>query len=182
MSDTEDINLDIHQDFHQDPEQEKKSLDELVSASARLCGDLLYTAIYDLSNDLIKKGLDEALVLECANELSSRYFSDGIKVRKKPAPRTSKPSTKTSGSSSAKTKKVSGKTISWIFHPSTEEFSYTPDITLTNGFPLRDNSTQKVIGTINKDGVGYLTMEDMKTAFLHELMVDMSNLRVKSES
>ncbi|ORX91243.1 hypothetical protein K493DRAFT_304212 [Basidiobolus meristosporus CBS 931.73] len=130
----------------------------------------------DFSSKLIKEGLDSDTVLKCANNLSSNYLGEGVKIRKKPTPRAPKaPGTTKSSSTTKSCSKPTPKTLTWEPHPGDpENYSFTRDIVLKKGLPVRYNKNKKVVYVGGKDEVYDLEVEDAMLLSNCNLVCDMS--------
>lgn len=61
-----------------------------VTAAEGIVGDLIYTVLFDFANEIITtEQADTDRVLAIANAVVAKYV-DGVKIRKKPAPRAAK--------------------------------------------------------------------------------------------
>jgi hypothetical protein len=138
-------------------------LPDAIEAANSAVSDLIYTVVYELSNNLVEKGLPESIVFEEASALISKYNEEGMKIRKKPAPRKKK-----DGVEAKKGNFV------WLVHPNERKYSYTKDIPLARGYPLRDNSTGKIVGVITDDDCEALDSVDIKVVLSHGLEVELA--------
>lgn len=154
----------------------KQTLSDIVESANKIVADIIYTVMSDLSSELIKEGLDSDTVLKCANNLSSNYLGEGVKIRKKPAPRAPKApgTTKSSGTAKTRSKPVP-KTLTWEPHPGDpENFSFTRDISLRRGLPVRLNKNKKIVYVGGKDDVYSLDVDDALQLSNYNLSCDMS--------
>lgn len=147
----------------------------LLHGANNIIGDLLYTAICDTCNEIISvcPGVDEAAALKAANKVATKYFEEGVKVRKKPAPRaktTKSPKPQSMDLLSATNKKQSSQLpiTTWNKHPKSDKYSFAP-ITFATGFPLRNNQTGKLVGIITDHDTHIPTKEDLKIALTYAL-------------
>lgn len=164
---------------------EEETRSSLLNSAQQTLGDLVYTVVFDTCNEMISAGLEQSTVLECANLVVKKYVSDGIKMRKKPAPRASKPKAPTSQidaitAASRKMKKKVSERIMWVYHPSDNEYSYTTDVQLVTGYPVKQNISSKVVGVVDDTSCKGLTMEDARVAISMGLDVDFDSV-IKSE-
>jgi hypothetical protein len=158
----------------------KEMKKELVSTANSAVGDIIYSVAFDVCNEIITKdtGADQAKVLEAANAVVARYIDDGVKVRKKPSPRpksTKAPAKeKPVDALKAASRKMSSlaDNIVWIVHPDSEDLSYTTSVKLATGYPVRDNTTNKVTSVATDDATVPLTVPDAKLALSYGLQVD----------
>ncbi len=151
----------------------------LVSSANAAVGDLIYTVAFDVCNQIITDTeVDQSKVLEAANTVVTKYLSDGVKVRKKPSPRPKAarpaPKDKPVDVLKAASKKMSSLSdnITWISHPESDDLSYTSDVKLSNGYPVRDNTSGKVTSVVTDDATVPLTVQDAKIALSYGLDVD----------
>lgn len=159
---------------------EKKTFEEIVGSANKIVADIIYTVMSDLSSELIKEGLDSDTVLKCANNLSSNYLGEGVKIRKKPAPRAAKVPGAAKSSGTTKTRsKPAPKTLTWEPHPGDpENFSFTRDIVLKKGLPVRLNKNKKIVYVGGKDDIYNLEVEDAMLLSNYNLLCDMSYAKV----
>lgn len=61
--------------------------------------------------------------------------------------------------------------VVWHWHMDEYDYSFTTDIELYTGYPVKDNTTNKVVFVVGKDGVTDLTKEDIKVARQYGLKV-----------
>ena len=152
--------------------------DEIFKAAADAVSNLVYTVVFDVSNEIISAGAEQDAVLQCANRVVNKYVEGGIKVRKKPAPKAkvSKASTKDKpiDALTAASRKINNlsENLVWMFHPNSNEYSYTTSIKLATGYPVRNNMTHKVVMVIGDDATNPLTVKDAKVATAMGLDVD----------
>jgi hypothetical protein len=146
----------------------------LLTAASEHIADVVYSVAFDVCNEIIDAGGDQEATLECANRVVARYVGEGIKVRKKPAPRakTSAVKDKQVDTLTAASRKLNKQKYLWMYHPKTERFSYTTDVMLSTGYPLRDNQTSKITCIIDDNGTKPLTIQDAKIATSYGLDVD----------
>lgn len=147
----------------------------LLHGANNVIGDLLYTAICDTCNEIISvcPGVDEAAALKAANKVATRYFEEGVKVRKKPVPRaktTKSPKPQSMDLLSAANKKQSSQLQinTWKKHPNSDEYSFAP-VTFATGYPLRNNKTGKLVRMITDNDTHVPTKEDLKIALTYAL-------------
>lgn len=153
--------------------------DALLAATERSTSELLYTVITDVYNEFMDvfPTLDADKVLNVANKVITKYVEEGIKMRKKPAPRaktTVKPAKPKTLDlfTAAQQKKSSQLTISnWILHPENNKYSFAK-IDFPSGYPIRDNATKKLVGIITNEDTHAPTEEDKKYAVMYSLEVD----------
>jgi ankyrin repeat protein len=80
---------------------------------------------------------------------------------------------------SRKMDNVSSK-ITWVTHPEYEYYSYTTDVQLANGYPVKLNNTGKIVMVATRDDDTVpLTVKDAKVARSYGLDVDYSNISSK---
>ncbi len=140
--------------------------------------NLVYTVVFDTCNEMIAAGMDQAKILERANAVVSKYVSEGIKLRRKPAPRVPKQrivSSQTDAVTAASRKmkqKVSNNFV-WVPHPSNTGYSYTKDAQLaTAGYPLKENKSNKIVGVVDDNTSHALSPEDVRIAMSIGLQID----------
>ncbi len=151
-----------------------------LTAANQAVGDVLYTAIFDVANEIIStiEGVDQDKVLEAASNVLNRYVDGGLKVRKKPSPRPKVPRAPTKDKPvdilKAASKKMNSLTsnLVWVVHPDSDDLSYTTGAKLATGYPVRDNATQKVVSVVTDDATVPLTVDDAKIALTYGLEVD----------
>ena len=153
--------------------------DNLVKVANEATGNLIYTVVFDLVNDLILKNVgDEATILESASGTIQKYLDTGVKVRKKPVVRPSAPKApakdKPVDALTAASKKLNSLTskMMWVTHPEDEKFSYSPTVSLATGFPLKDNATGKVVMVVTDDKCLPLSVQDARLAMSYGLDVN----------
>lgn len=152
-------------------------------AAAEASDNLIYTVVFDLSNELISSGVaDSEKILEISTAVINKYIQGGLKVRKKPTPRpkTAKAPSKekqidTLTAASRKINNLANNQL-WVKHPENDEYSYTTDVRLANGYPTRNNATQKIVGVVTEDSVQSLTVKDAKIALSLGLDVDYDSI------
>lgn len=167
-------------------EDNKDFKDSLVKVANEATGNLLYTVVFDLSNDLITKGaVDEQTVLESASSTIQKYLDTGIKVRKKPVVRQKAPKApakdKPVDALTAASKKINSLTgkILWVTHPEDDNYSYSTNVKLANGFPVKDNLTGKIVMVATDEESIPLTIKDAKVAQSYGLDVDYDSIQQK---
>lgn len=145
--------------------------DDIVDIAQKALNDIIYTVIFDLSNEMIANGIDQDQVLTCATSLTSKYMSSGVKIRKKPAPR----SRKTEGNpvKSTKSSKVKQE-LEWVKHPSNPNYLFLKSFTCEGAYPLLDMSSKKIIAMIDDTSVREITPQDKATLFLNGISLDQS--------
>ena len=156
--------------------------EKIAKVAQDALGNLIYTVIYDVANEIAGSGFDQAKVMECADKVANNYFEGGIKIRKKPPPRAkttktpSKP--KPIDALTAASKKLTnmGQDLVWIKHPEDDKYSYTQSLKLSTGFPVRENSTHKVVMIVNDTESVPLTLADAKIAMTYGLDVDYGSI------
>lgn len=150
---------------------------KLQGPTENLINDLIYTVLFDYTNEIIDSGTDEADALKAANILAERYIEQGIKMRKKPASR-AKPKTKNDlvTAASRKSKKSLTKDALWIVHPSDDSYSYTTSIQLSTGYPIKSNETGLIVGVIDDNSTHLLTTDDFKVAVSLGLKPDYNSI------
>jgi hypothetical protein len=164
----------------------KELKDNLLKTANEATSNLIYTVVFDLCSEFISNGVtDEAKVLEIASSVVQKYVEGGIKVRKKPAarPRVAKTPAKDKPvdaltAASRKMDNVSNK-ITWITHPDDDSYSYSTNIKLANGYPVKLNETGKIVMVATDDDAVPLTVKDAKVARSYGLDVDYSNISSK---
>ena len=140
---------------------------ELAVAAKDAVSNLLYTAIFDTCTEIFSAGIgDEETVLQCGNAVMKKYVGEGVKVRKKPAPRVIKPKEDT------KLRQKIYEQYVWIAHPNDEQYMYTTSVQLVTGYPVKEVSTNKVIGIINNETCTALTQDDARVAVSLGLQVN----------
>ena len=161
----------------------EESKDILLKNAAGVVGDLIYTVVFDTCNEIISMGVEQDKVLQAANKVVNSYLDAGIKVRKKPAPRP-----KTS-KAPAKEKPIDvlraahrklhslADNIIWVSHPDSDEYSYTTTVKLARGYPVKKNSTQKVVMVVNDDKTEMLSLSDAKIAMSLGLDIDYDSVQ-----
>ena len=156
----------------------KETHDNIVKAAVDAVGNLVYTVVFDVSNEIISAGAEQDAVLQCANRVVNNYVDGGIKVRKKPAPKAkvSKVPAKDKpvDALTAASRKLNnlGENLVWMYHPQSNEYSYTTSMKLATGYPVRNNMTHKVVMVIGDESTGPLTVKDAKVATAMGLDVD----------
>lgn len=155
----------------------------IMKAAEDTVGNLVYTVVFDVCNEMISAGANQEKALECANSVVSKYLEGGVKVRKKPTPRakTTKAPAKNAPvdaltAASRKVNNLAGNAV-WIFHPDSNEFSYTTSMKLATGYPVRNNLTKKIVMVINDSATGPLTMKDARVAISLGLEIDHDSLQ-----
>lgn len=162
-------------------EKDKRSATEIINNN--LFGDLVYTVVFDVCNEVIRQNpeIGDKNFLECGNAVIEKYVESGIRVRKKPAPRQSKPRATvarekaTDMYTAASRKAASRRNVSsynWVQHPDNENYVYTKDVSLKNGYPLIEVGIKKVVGVINEEGTKGLTSDDAKIAASYGLEIN----------
>jgi hypothetical protein len=68
----------------------------------------------------------------------------------------------------------------WVTHPEDDNYSYSTTVKLANGFPLKDNSTGKIVRVVTDDNAVALTVQDAKVAISYGLEVDYDSIQQKS--
>ena len=164
-------------------EDNKDFKENLVKVANEATGNLIYTVIFDMANDLITKGVvDEETVLKSASETIQKYLETGVKVRKKPAVRQKVPKApakdKPIDALTAASKKLNSLTgkILWVTHPEDDNYSYSTNVKLANGFPVKDNLTGKVVMVVTDEASIPLTVKDARVALSYGLEVDYDNV------
>ena len=156
----------------------KETHDDIAKAAVDAVGNLMYTVVFDVANEIISAGAEQDAVLECANRVVNKYVEGGIKIRKKPAPKAkvSKAPSKDKpvDALTAASRKLNnlGENLVWMYHPQSNEYSYTTSMKLVTGYPVRNNMTHKVVMVIGDDSTGPLTVKDAKAATAMGLEVD----------
>ena len=156
----------------------KETHDDIVKAAVDAVSNLVYTVVFDVSNEIISAGAEQDAVLQCANRVVNKYVEGGIKVRKKPAPKAkvSKAPAKDKpvDALTAASRKLNnlGENLVWMYHPQSNEYSYTTSMKLATGYPVRNNMTHKVVMVIGDESTGPLTVKDAKVATAMGLEVD----------
>jgi hypothetical protein len=138
-----------------------------VAAAESAVGDLIYTVVFDYVNELIsREEVDADRALTIANAVMAKY-AEGVKIRKKPAPRAAKaPAKKQVDVLTAAGRKLNnlGRKIVWMYYPDNHEYSYGSNIVLVNGHPVRNNTTQDIEAVINEQETMRLTEDDVRAA------------------
>ena len=97
-------------------------------------------------------------------------MKEGVKVRKKPLPRVTKPPG-TDAIGAAKKKHTI--TPEWVIHPgSNGKYKFALNISLVNGHPLFSTDTDMVVGVMDSATCRPLDDEDIKSAISQGLIVD----------
>jgi hypothetical protein len=167
-------------------EDNKELKENLLKTANEATSNLIYTVLFDLCSELISNGVaDEAKVLEIASSVVQKYVEGGIKVRKKPAarPRAAKAPAKDKPidaltAASRKMNNVSNE-ITWITHPDDDSYSYSTNVKLANGYPVKSNETGKIVMVATDDEAVSLTVKDAKIARSYGLDVDYSSITSK---
>lgn len=154
-------------------------------AANQAVGDVIYTAIFDVANEIISsiEDVDQEKVLKAASNVLSHYVDGGLKVRKKPSPKPRAPkgpaSDKPVDILKAASKKMHTLTdnLVWVTHPDSEELSYTTGAKLVNGYPVLNTMTQKVVSVVTDDATVPLTIADAKVALSLGLEVDYDSVQ-----
>lgn len=157
---------------------------KLIAASSDALSNLIYTVIFDVSNEVISSGgAEQDKVLEAANVVANRYVDGGIKVRKRPVPRpkTAKAPAKdkpidTLAAASRKLKSLTDNVV-WVAHPESDEYSYTTSVKLATGYPVKNTATNKVVMVATDDASGPLTIKDARIAVSLGLDVDYESIQ-----
>lgn len=164
---------------------EEEIRNNLIAASTDAISNIIYTVIFDLSNEIISSGVDQEKVLEIANQTVQKYVDGGIKVRKRPVakPRVTKQPAKDKPidaltAASRKIKSLSDNLV-WIAHPDDSAYSYTLDVKLATGYPVKNNATNKVEMVATDEKSLPLTIKDARVAASYGLDVEFTS--VKSE-
>jgi hypothetical protein len=139
--------------------------------------NLVYTVLYDYCNAMISKGVDSKLALDTAGELAQSWLNNHLKMRKRPAPRATKPRQPKAEAIDVKaaSSRVSRKALTdhaeWIYHPETNKLMYTKSFQLKTGYPVK-NVEGKIVGVITEDGVTNLTANDVRLAVSRGYNID----------
>lgn len=159
-------------------EDNKEMHEKVMQSASGAVGDLVYTVVFDVCNEIISAGVDQEKVLEAANTVVNKYVDGGVKVRKKPSPRPKAPKApakdKPVNILDAASKKLNSLTnnVVWVVHPESDEYSYTTGMKLATGYPVRNNMTHKVVSIVNDEATAPLTVKDAKIAMGLGLEVD----------
>lgn len=150
---------------------------KLQGPTENLLNDLIYTVLFDYTNEIIESGVDETEALKVANVLVEKYIEHGIKMRKKPASR-AKPKTKNDAVSAAsrKMKKSIANDIVWIVHPSDNTYLYSTSHQLSSGYPIKNSENNLIVGVIDDTSSHLLTMDDVKIAVSLGMQVDYNSV------
>ena len=62
------------------------------------------------------------------------------------------------------------KDVVWHWHVDEYDYSFTTDIQLCTGYPVRDNDSNRIVFAVGENGVTDLTEEDIKIAKEYGLM------------
>ena len=154
--------------------------DKSMLTASQAFGDVIYTVVFDVVNEVISsvEGVDQEKVLEAASNVLSKYVDGNLKVRKKPSPKPRAPKAPASDKPVDILKAASKKmhTLSdnmvWVTHPESEDMSYTTNVKLVNGYPVRNNATQKIVSVVTNDATVPLTVGDATVALSMGLEVD----------
>ena len=57
--------------------------------------------------------------------------------------------------------------ITWHWHVDEYDYSFTTDIKLATGYPVKDNGSGKIVLVVGEDGVTDMTEKDKKLAIQH---------------
>lgn len=139
--------------------------------------NLIYSVICDVCNEVITNcpNADSKVVLTAANAVIDKYVGEGVKVRKKPAPRSKtavKPAQKKVDLYTAvKSRNDEMKIPSWMKHPHNDEYSFAT-IKFPTGYPVRNNKTGKLVGVATDNEVHALTKDDITYARMYSLEID----------
>ena len=159
-------------------EDSKELHEKAVQSATSAVGDLVYTVVFDLANEVIASGADQEKVLESANAVVNKYVDGGVKVRKKPVPRPKAAKAPAKDKPvdilKAASRKMNSLTTNavWVVHPESDEYSYTTSMKLATGYPVRSNLSQKVVSVVNDEATAPLTVKDAKIALSLGLDVD----------
>lgn len=163
----------VNKTISMDTKEELKQ--SLLHGANNAIGDLLYTAICDTCNEIISvcPGVDEAAALKAANKVATKYFEEGVKVRKKPAPRaktTKSPKPQSMDLLSAANKKQSSQLpiTTWSKHPGSDKYSFA-SIYFDTGYPLRSNKTGKLVAMVTEKDAHAPSKDDLKIALTYNL-------------
>ncbi len=149
-----------------------------AKSAVKVVGDLVYSVIFDVANEIISKGVDQDVVLEAANAIVNKYVDGGVKVRKKPSPRPKAPKAPAKDKPvdilKAASRKLNSLTdnMVWLTHPDSDEYSYTTSVKLATGYPVKNNMTHKITSIVNDDATAPLTVKDAKIALSLGLEID----------
>ncbi len=163
-------------------EDNKEIRDKAIQSATSAVGDLVYSVVFDLANEVISRGFDQEKVLDAANVVVNKYVDGGVKVRKKPVSRPKAPKApakdKPVDIMKAASTKLNSLTINaqWVKHPESSEYSYTRDMKLATGYPMRRNDTKKIVSVINDESTTPLTVKDAKIAVSLGLDVDYDSI------
>lgn len=157
---------------------------KLLTASTDAISNIIYTVVFDLSNEIIiSSGADQEKILEIANQVVNKYVEGGIKIRKRPVakPRVTKQPNKdkpidTLTAASRKMKSLYDNVV-WIAHPDDNNYSYTLNIKLATGYPVRNNETNKIEYVATDETNAPLTIQDARLAASFGLDVEFSSIK-----
>lgn len=153
--------------YKMNDDEKSEMLAKCMKASEESVGNIVYSVVFDVCNEIINEGANSEKVLECANRVVNRYLEGGIKVRKKPAARAPKATTRSVDAAAAASRKMLsgiGQNVLWLVHPESSEYSYTLNLKLKNGHPVRNNMTKKICYVVNEHETRMLSDEDVKVA------------------
>ena len=161
---------------------DKNIQENIAKASADVISNLVYTITSDIINEAIGAGVDQGVMLECANKVVNRYVEGGVKVRKKPAPRAKAPKVvkdKPDALTAASRKMSSNvaNNATWMHHPDDNNYSYTTNVRLSNGWPVRNNATGKIEYVVTDETTMPITLNDAKLAMGFGFEIDYSSIQ-----
>ena len=158
----------------------------IMTAMTDLSQNLVYSVLYDYCNALIAKNVNEKVVLDTAIEVTQLWLNDSVKMRKRPAPRATKPrqpkpETIDGRTASARLNKNLIDNATWVQHLQTDMLSYTKTFKLHTGFPVK-NTENKIVGVITDTSLENLTPSDVRAAVSRGYNIDPQYLdKLRSE-
>ncbi len=153
---------------------------EVSAAASDTVSNIVYTVVFDVCNEMIAAGMDQAKVLEHANVVVNKNVDENIRMRKKPAPRAVKPkpaSSYTDVTITAPPRKMKPKvseTFVWLAHQGNPSYCYTKSARLATGYPVKDTNNNKIIAVIDDTSTHALSPEDVRIATSLGLQIDFS--------
>lgn len=161
----------------------KESITSITAIAEKAVGDLIYTIVFDLSNEITNTtDVPAEKVLEAASSVVNKYITGGIRIRKKPVPRAKtervpakEKQVDTLTAAQRKINNLSNAFV-WVVHPEDEKYSYSTSAKLASGYPVRDNITHKVVMVATENECIDLTVKDAKVALSLGLDVDFSKV------
>lgn len=149
--------------------------EQLAGIAQDALKNILYSVICDVCNEVITQcpNADSKVVLTAANTVINKYVGEGVKVRKKPTPR-SKTVVKTTQKKMDifnvmnNTRNDEYKIPSWMTHPNVDYLSFAT-VKFPSGHPVRNNKTGKLVGIATDDEIHAPTKDDITYARMYSL-------------